>query len=132
MKLTHGLIAMALTVPAAIAAGTTRAATDCIAIEDSRAGEWCTGQLAPLRVSVRNDCSSPKRVGFTFALDHQPIRAKSVGIVPAGDTFSKHVLLTLPPTMAPGAHALTVTVTDAAGNVSSNDQTVIVASCSAP
>jgi hypothetical protein len=132
MKLTQGLIAISLSVPAAFATGPARAATDCIALVDSRPGDWCTGQLAPLRVSVRNDCESPKRVGFTFALDQEPIRAKKAAIVPADDTISETVLLTLPPALASGRHTLTVKVTDAAGNVVSRDQRVTVGSCAVP
>jgi hypothetical protein len=132
MKLPRGLIFVALSLPAAIAAGPARAASDCIELKDSRPGEWCTGQLAALSVRVRNDCSSPGRVGFTFAIDHESIRAKAESVVPAGDEVAKVVHLTLPPTMRSGRHTLTVTVTDAAGNASSTEQTVFVASCGAP
>jgi hypothetical protein len=129
MKLRQGLIVMALSVPAVLAAGTARAASDCIAIEGSRPTDWCTGQLAALRVDVRNDCSAPRRVGFTFALDHEPIRAKTAGIVPAGSTLPKEVLLTLPAGVSAGLHTLTVTVRDASGNVTSTETDVTIESC---
>jgi hypothetical protein len=129
MKLTYGLIALALSVPAVLAAGTAKAASDCIEIEGSRPSDWCTGQLAALRVAAHNNCSSPRRVGFTYELDHEPIRSKTVGVVPAGDAFARYVMLTLPVSVTAGSHTLTVTVTDASGNVTSYETAVTVESC---
>jgi len=125
------LISMSTVVMAFAAASPSEAASSCLSLDLSAPTPMCAGQDAVLTATVTNSCSNQAKVSAQVTLDNQPVPVRSGFTVGGDSTMSKSIDFPVANSVSAGAHTVTVSLTDPAGDSASATIDVSIETCAA-